>query len=67
MHVKGKTPDANEEESLLNAKDPKVMITQDYLVIFYLETNDNKKGKKPDDEFDYYSSVEQNYVRVKDV
>ena len=32
-----------EEEGLLFAKDPKVMITNDYLIIFYLETNDNVK------------------------
>lgn len=43
------------------------MITNDYLIIFYLETNDNKKPKGNDEEFDYYDSVEQSLVKVKDI
>ena len=38
------------------------MITNDYLVIFYLETHDNKKAKGNDEEFDYYDSVEKSQV-----
>ena len=46
------------EESLQTTKDPKVMITNDYLIIFFLETNDNKKNKtKNDEEFDFASSI----------
>ena len=44
----------------MTAKDPKVMITQDYLIFFYLETNEIKKPKKADEEFDFYTSVEEN-------
>lgn len=39
----GNKIEQKEEEGLLSAKDPKVMLTNDYLLIFYLETNDNKK------------------------